>query len=60
MLAVKLARSFNECALFQLVSWTDLMTSTLDLETLFLEVLKKPRTIQLQVKCVLLKNYQLQ
>ena len=33
------------------------MTSTLDLETLFLEVLKIPRTTQLQVKCVLSKDY---
>ena len=48
--------SFNEFALLQLVSWIDLMTSTLDLETLFLEVLKISRTTQLQVKCVLSKD----
>ena len=52
-----LAVEFNECALLQLVSWTNLMTSTLDLETLFLEVLKTPKTIQLQAKCVLSKDY---
>ena len=33
------------------------MTSTIDLETLFLEVLKTPITTQLQVKCVLLKDW---
>ena len=32
------------------------MTSTLDLEILFLEVLKTPRTTQLQVKYVLSKD----
>ena len=32
------------------------MALTLDLETLFLEVLKTPRTTQLQVKCVLSKD----
>ena len=32
------------------------MTSTLDLEIQFLEVLKTPRSTQLQVKCVLSKE----
>ena len=32
------------------------MTSTLDLETQFLEVLKIARSTQLQVKCVLSKD----
>ena len=41
---------------FQLVFWTDLMTLILDLETQFFEVLKTPRSTQLQVKCVLLKD----
>ena len=35
------------------------MTSTLDLETQFLEVLKAPRSTQIQVKCILSKDYQL-
>ena len=48
--------SFNELAFLQLVPWIDLMTLTLDLETQFLEVLKMPRTTQLQVKCILSKN----
>ena len=47
---------FNELALLQLISWTNLMTSTLDLKTQFLEVLKTPRSTQLQVNCVLSKD----
>ena len=38
------------------LSWTDLMTLTLDLKTLFLEILKTPRTTQLQVKCIFVKG----
>ena len=51
--AIEQVSRLNEIALQLAFSWTDLMTSTLDLETMFLEVLKTPRTTQLQVECVL-------
>ena len=52
--------NFNECALIHLVSWTDLTTSTLDFETLFFEVLKTPKTTQLQVSAFCQRINQLQ
>ena len=56
MLAVKIAIELWWTCISQLVSWTDLITSTPDLETQFLKVLKTPRSTQLQVKYVLLKD----
>ena len=54
--AIEQVSSFKNFALQLAFSWTDLMTSTLDLETLFLEVLKTPRTTQLQAERVLSKD----